>query len=45
MYEIYAPKEYVVEPVNIYVTSSNVGALLHSWIMGLVRSFGSRHTF
>ena len=36
--------EYVVEPANLYVISSNVGALWCLWIMALLRSFGSSHT-
>ena len=51
MCEIYAPEsisacnlEYVVEPANFYVISSNVGALWCLQIMALLISFGSSHT-
>ena len=36
--------EYVVEPANLCVISSNVGALWFLQIIALLRSFGSRHT-
>ena len=35
--------EYVVEPANLSVISSNIGALYYLQIMALLRSFGSRH--